>query len=57
MWKRLSHPNVVPFVGVTRKPLQFVSEFMPNGTLTNYVKKNPDADRIGLVGLFSGMIA
>ena len=51
VWKRLRHPNVVPFIGVTTKPLQFVSEFMPNGTLTKYVKKNPSADRVGLVSL------
>jgi len=25
---------------------------MPNGTLTHYVKNNPDADRIALVSLF-----
>ena len=49
MWKRLRHPNVVPFLGVTNKPLQLVSEWMPNGTLTHYVKKNPGADRVALV--------
>ena len=53
MWKRLKHPNVVPFLGVTSKPLQFVSEWMPNGTLTNYVRKNPGANRISLVSLLS----
>ena len=51
MWKKLRHPNVVPFVGVTQNPLQFVSEWMPNGTLTEYVSENPDANRIGLVSL------
>jgi len=55
MWKRLRHPNVVPFVGVTMEPLQFVSEYMPNGTLTKYVVSNPGADRIALVSLSSGM--
>ena len=49
MWKKLRHPNVVPFVGVTQNPLQFVSEWMPNGTLTEYVSENPGANRIGLV--------
>ena len=49
IWKRLRHPNVVPFIGVTRDPLQFVSEYMPNGTLTRYIKNNPSADRIELV--------
>ena len=51
MWKRLRHPNVVPFIGVTQDPLQFVSEWMPKGTLVDYIRKNPDANRIGLVRL------
>ena len=49
MWKRLKHQNIVPFIGVTRDPLQFVSEWMPNGDLMEYLGKNPGADRIGLV--------
>ena len=49
VWKRLRHPNVVPFLGVTTAPLQLVSEWMPNGTLTEYVNTNPGADRISLV--------
>ena len=49
MWKKLRHPNVVPFVGVTKNPLQFISEWMPNGILTEYVSENPGANRIGLV--------
>jgi len=52
VWKRLRHPNIVPFLGVTHEPLQIMSEWMPNGTLTHYVEKNPDADRIALVSLF-----
>ncbi|KAF9778328.1 kinase-like domain-containing protein, partial [Thelephora terrestris] len=49
IWKRLEHPNIVPFISVTQNPMQFVSGWMPNGTLTDYVNKNPDADRIGLL--------
>ena len=56
MWKRLKHPNIVGFIGVTRRPLQFVSEWMPNGTLTEYLDENPGANRIGLVGLSSAII-
>ena len=56
IWKRLRHPNIVSFIGVTTKPFQIVSEWMPNGTLTKYVEKNPDADRIGLVSGSSGII-
>src|ERR1700753_4236731 len=49
MWKRLRHQNIVPFIGVTQDPLQFVSEWMPNGTLTEYLNHNPSADRVDLV--------
>ena len=54
MWKRLRHQNIVPFIGVTQDPLQFVSEWMPKGTLTDYtltdyLGKNPGANRISLV--------
>ena len=51
MWGRLRHPNIVPFIGITTDPLQIVSEWMPNGTLTEFVEKNPDVNRIGLVSL------
>ncbi|KAF9785479.1 CNH domain-containing protein [Thelephora terrestris] len=49
MWKRLRHPNIVPLIGVTRTPLQFVSEWMPNGTVTDYLCENPGANRIALL--------
>ena len=49
VWKRLIHPNVVPFLGVTTTPLQLVSKWMPNGTLTEYVNVRPEVDRISLV--------
>ena len=51
IWKNLTHPNILPFLGVTIDPLQLVSEWMPGGTLLKYVKNNPDADRLGLVGI------
>ena len=50
MWKRLKHPNIVPFIGVMRNSMQFVSEWMPNGTLPEYVSENPGTNRISLVG-------
>ena len=49
MWKRLRHQNIVPFIGVTQDPLQFVSEWMPNGTLTEYLTYKPGANRVDLV--------
>ena len=32
-------------------PLRLVSEWMPGGELTKYIEKNPDANRIALVGV------
>ena len=48
MWKRLEHRNIVPLLGITPTPLQLISEWMPGGDLTEYIKKNPGADRLGL---------
>ena len=56
IWKRLRHPNIVSFIGVTTDPLQMVSEWMPGGTLTKYVENNPGANRIGLVSGSSGIV-
>ena len=49
MWRRLRYPNIVPFIGVTTNPLQIVSEWMPNGTLAEFLERDPGASRIGLV--------
>ena len=51
MWKRLNHQNIVPLLGITSTPLQLISEWMPNGNLTEYIGVRPDADRLGLVGV------
>lgn len=51
MWKRLSHPSIVPFKGVTLDPLQIVSEWMPGGDLTGYISLNPRANPIDLVSI------
>jgi serine/threonine protein kinase len=55
VWKRLEHPNIVPFLGITSVPLQLISEWMPGGDLTEYVKKYPGVGRLGLVGVHSMM--
>jgi len=49
MWKRLSHRNIVPLRGVTIDLFQLVSDWMPGGELSNYIKENPDVDRLGLL--------
>ena len=48
MWKRLEHRNIVPLLGITSTPLQLISEWMPGGDLTEYIRKYPRADRLGL---------
>jgi len=55
MWKRLTHPNILPLLGVTIAPLQLVSNWMSGGDLPEYIKKHPNADRLGLVSLPSAM--
>ena len=51
MWKRVSHPSIVPFLGVSEAPapISMVSEWMPNGNVRDYVGKNPGASRLQLV--------
>ena len=49
MWKHLSHPNIVPFMGVTLEPLQLVSEWMPGGELRSYLRENPRTNPVYLV--------
>ena len=50
-WKTLQHPNVLPLIGVTMTEAQFamVSEWMANGSISEFVKTNPDVDRLELV--------
>lgn len=54
MWKFLRHPHVLPLVGVIASEYQFamVSDWMENGNANEYVKANPDVDRLGLVGFY-----
>jgi hypothetical protein len=49
MWKRLTHPNILPLLGITITPLQLISSLMSGGNLPDYIEKNPDADRLMLV--------
>ena len=49
MWKRLTHPNTLPLLGITISPFQLISNWMPGGDLPEYIRKNPDVDRLGLV--------
>ena len=51
MWKYLTHPNIVPLLGVSTTPFQLISNWMSGGDLPGYIEKNPDADRLKLVGV------
>ena len=57
VWKRLQHPNIVPFLGVPAKipPFEIVCDWMENDKITEYVRKNPGVDRVGLVSRFIPM--
>ena len=52
MWKNLSHPNILDLIGVPDTledgRLSMVSEWMPNGDITRYVRDNA-GNHLGLV--------
>ncbi|OCH92028.1 kinase-like protein [Obba rivulosa] len=52
VWKHLQNPNIVPFHGVDEttfpSQLALVSDWMPPGTLADYLNENPAADRLKL---------
>ena len=54
MWRRLQHPNIVPFLGIPAEtpPFEIVCDWMEHGRITEYVRKHPEVDRIGLVSVF-----
>ncbi|KAF9789438.1 kinase-like domain-containing protein [Thelephora terrestris] len=52
MWKRLQHPNIVPVRGVTTEipqSFEIVCDWMVNGNITEYVRKNSKAKPIELL--------
>ncbi|KAF9642959.1 kinase-like protein [Thelephora ganbajun] len=50
-WKTLSHPNVLPLLGVTIDNNQFVmvSEWMANGNINEFIKARNDVNRFELL--------
>jgi len=58
VWKRLQHPNVVPFLGAAAKipPFEIVCVWMEHDRITEYVRKNPGVDRFDLVGKFVSIV-
>ncbi|KAL0947206.1 hypothetical protein HGRIS_013323 [Hohenbuehelia grisea] len=51
IWRELRHQNIVPFHGVVYigDNVLSVSSWMDNGTVHQYVKKNPTVDRLRLL--------
>ena len=54
LWGHLFHPNILPFYGIyhlgdTRGRISFVSPWMENGNVTEYLKRHPLANRLLLV--------
>ena len=56
LWKSLSHPNVVKFIGtqgdINKGQFITVSEWMGHGTIMEYIRKNP-VNRLEFVRGFS----
>lgn len=51
MWSKLDHPNVLGLLGICvfGGEIGMVSEWMPNGNVTEYTLKHPEADKLKLV--------
>ncbi|KAF9646791.1 kinase-like protein [Thelephora ganbajun] len=49
VWKHLTHPNIVPLLGIAINPFELISDRMPGGGLTEYITNHPDTDRISLL--------
>ncbi|KAF9650320.1 kinase-like protein, partial [Thelephora ganbajun] len=51
LWKRLTHKNVLPFLGVSRDVADFclISPWMKNGCIVEYVHNNPHVNPLDLL--------
>ncbi|EDQ98384.1 uncharacterized protein LACBIDRAFT_336006 [Laccaria bicolor S238N-H82] len=54
LWGHLSHPNILPFYGIyhledAHGRISFVSPWMENGNITEYLKRHPLANRLLLI--------
>lgn len=49
VWRHLKHKNIISPLGITPKPLQLVSQWMPDGDLTEYIEHYPNVDRLGIL--------
>ena len=51
IWRRLSHPNVLPVLGVSPKlfPLCLITEWMIDGNIMDFTANHPEVNRLRLV--------
>ncbi|KAF9791269.1 kinase-like domain-containing protein [Thelephora terrestris] len=55
-WGRLMHPNIVPFLGITNEPTNFVWARTPGVELNKYITNHPDTNRLDLlIGIADGL--
>lgn len=61
-WGQLSHPNILPFLGVCLEHISetslvpcFVSPWMDNGTVINFIRNHPNVSRLPLVSIICSM--
>ncbi|KAI5118218.1 hypothetical protein M0805_004706 [Coniferiporia weirii] len=58
VWSRLDHPNVLPLIGYMLEGAypSLISEWIENGTVTNFLRDNPGTD-IGIIvlGIANGL--
>jgi hypothetical protein len=58
VWKYLSHPNIVPFIGAVmvteqgHEKYQIVSELMKNGRIGGFIERNQDVNKVELVSSY-----
>ncbi|KAH9935724.1 kinase-like domain-containing protein [Fomitopsis serialis] len=49
LWRRLSHSNITPFIGIdydeNKAKFSAVCQWMPNGNITAYLRNSPGANR------------
>ena len=56
-WKYLSHPHVVPFLGVSESLLSFciLSPWLQNGDIVEYTRRYPAVNRLQLVSEYRNL--
>ncbi|KIO31728.1 hypothetical protein M407DRAFT_217769 [Tulasnella calospora MUT 4182] len=50
-WRKLRHPHILEFLGTFKRDghMYFVSPFISNGTLVEYIAEHPDINRVRLL--------